>query len=326
MDVTRHEFEDLVGAFALDAIEPDEAIGMEAFLAGHPELEREVERLRAAAAWIGAAGALQPPVDVRARLLASARFEPASPLDAYLTETERLGDLVASLSDPEFDLRTHNGLTIRELVAHVAAIDAAFADEMVRPTRPYIGADEVAEITARAAPEIVGFSRHQVEALWRDRRDALAAVARTVPAEQHAAGYTASDVLVIRAFEAWTHADDIGAAVGRRLPAPSAPVVRTMTELAMRSMPLALAVTDRAHRGRTARFVLTGPGGGEWLVPCAPGDTAGPTADVEIRVSAVDWCRRFADRMARDELAYEVAGDAGLARDLVDAAPAFAGL
>ncbi len=45
-----------------------------------------------------------------------------------------------------------------------------------------------------------------------------------------------------------------------------------------------------------------------------------------VRVSVVDWCRRFADRIAPDALAVTVEGDARLARDLVAAAAAFAGL
>ena len=44
------------------------------------------------------------------------------------------------------------------------------------------------------------------------------------------------------------------------------------------------------------------------------------------RVPAVDFCRRFADRLAADEVPVEIEGDSELARALVDAAPAFAGL
>jgi len=43
-------------------------------------------------------------------------------------------------------------------------------------------------------------------------------------------------------------------------------------------------------------------------------------------VPAVEFCRRFADRLAADEVPMEIEGDAELARALVDAAPAFAGL
>jgi hypothetical protein len=40
----------------------------------------------------------------------------------------------------------------------------------------------------------------------------------------------------------------------------------------------------------------------------------------------VDWCRRFADRLDPDVVPIEVDGDAELAKELVRAADAFAGL
>ena len=44
MDVTRSEFQDLVGAYALDACEPEEAAALDAYVAahvaGHVVLER----------------------------------------------------------------------------------------------------------------------------------------------------------------------------------------------------------------------------------------------------------------------------------------------
>ena len=45
-----------------------------------------------------------------------------------------------------------------------------------------------------------------------------------------------------------------------------------------------------------------------------------------VRASVVDWCRRFADRVEPAEVAMEIDGDETLARDLVGAANAFAGL
>jgi len=99
-----------------------------------------------------------------------------------------------------------------------------------------------------------------------------------------------------------------------------------MAELAMRSLPLALSVRGSARPGLTARIVLEGGGGGEWTVACAPGETPSADADVVVRASVVDWCRRFADRIEPDELVMSVDGDADLALELVSAANAFAGL
>ena len=53
MDLTPEAFEDLIGAYALDACEPDEVAAIDAYVAAHPEAAAEVERLREAAAALG---------------------------------------------------------------------------------------------------------------------------------------------------------------------------------------------------------------------------------------------------------------------------------
>ena len=40
-----------------------------------------------------------------------------------------------------------------------------------------------------------------------------------------------------------------------------------MSELASRILPVALALRGAERPGKTARLVLTGDGGGDWLVP-----------------------------------------------------------
>ena len=55
------EVAELLGAYALDACEPEEAEAIEAVLARRPDLAREADRLSRAAAWIGATEAIEPP-------------------------------------------------------------------------------------------------------------------------------------------------------------------------------------------------------------------------------------------------------------------------
>ena len=102
--------------------------------------------------------------------------------------------------------------------------------------------------------------------------------------------------------------------------------MRTMAELAVQTLPLALAARGYECAGRTARVVLTGPGGGDWTIVCTASETAARIPDVVLRAPVVEFCRRFADRLVVDEVPFEVDGDADLGRALVDAAPAFAGL
>ena len=85
MDVTRHEFQDLVGAYALDACDPAEAAAMDAYIAEHADAAAEAERLRDVAAWLGAAGALHPPVALRDRLFAAAAPSASRPCSTRST-------------------------------------------------------------------------------------------------------------------------------------------------------------------------------------------------------------------------------------------------
>ena len=52
--------------------------------------------------------------------------------------------------------------------------------------------------------------------------------------------------------------------------------MRTMAELAVQTLPLALAAKGYDGAGRTARVVLTGPGGGDWTIACAAIRDGGP--------------------------------------------------
>ena len=152
------------------------------------------------------------------------------------------------------------------------------------------------------------------------------ALGGTLDEEHRLAGYHRDDTLVIRAFETWTHNDDIRRALGRDEAVPAPAVVRAMSELAMRSLPLAMAVAGTAQPERTARMVLTGPGGGEWTIACGPGEVTGTDPEVVVMTPAIDFCRRFADRIEPDDLPLQVEGDARLARELVTSANVFAGM
>jgi uncharacterized protein (TIGR03083 family) len=332
MDVTRNEFEDLVGAYALDAVEPDEAAAIDAFIADHADAAGEAERLRGAAAWLGAVGALNPPVALRDRLLSAMadRPDPLPPVDALRRETDRFEALLDTVEPGDLAVSTYNGLSVRDLVAHIAIVDEAFVGEAPGPgatsTWSFIGADAVAQMTDAQLPEFADWSFEQILDRWRSARRALLDLDAQLPSDARVGGYSLKSVLVIRAFETWTHYHDIAAVLGRTEEPASAPVIRTMAELAVQTLPLALAAKGYDFSGRTARVVLTGPGGGDWTIACSPSETAGNVPDVVLRAPILEFCRRFADRLPVDDVPFEIDGDADLGRALVDAAPAFAGL
>ena len=328
MDVTRREFQELVGAYALDACEPDEAVAIDAYVAANPDAAAEVERLRDAAAWLGAVGALNPPPTLRDRLLAVAneRVDALAPGDALRRETARFEALIDSLTTADLEAVTYNGLTVRELVAHVAIVDEAFVADALGAADSFIGSDAVEQLTGEQLPAIAGWSFAQICERFRAARRALLDLETELPAKARVGGYSLPSSLVIRTFETWTHFDDILAALGRAEQPIEAPVMRTMAELAVQTLPMALAARGYEFPGRTARIVMTGAGGGDWTIGAAVGEAAGPVPHAVLRVPIVEFCRRFADRLAVDEVPFEIEGDRDLARALVDAAPAFAGL
>ena len=333
MDVTRSEFQDLVGAYALDACDSEEAAAIDLYIAEHADAAAEAERLRDAAAWLGAVGALNPPVDLRDRLLVAAaeRPDPLPPVDALRRESDRFDALLGSLGPADLDVTTYNGLSVRDLVAHVAIVDEAFvaeasAREGGTSTWPFIGADAVSQMTEAQLPETAGWSFEQIRDRYRRARRALVDLDSKLDADARFGGYSLKSVLVIRAFETWTHHHDITSVLGRVEAPVEAPVLRTMTELAIETLPIALSARGYEYPGRTARIVLSGPGGGDWTIACTAHESAGAVPDVVLRAPVVEFCRRFADRLSVDAVPCEIDGDADLGRALLDAAPAFAGL
>jgi uncharacterized protein (TIGR03083 family) len=326
--MSHESFEDLIGAYALDACDEDEVAAVEAYVAEHPEANASVERLRAAAAWLGASGPLMPPPDLRANVLERANaIEPASGVDAYTELTDAFEQELRDLPRDAIETVTHNGLTIRQLVAHLTAIDAVFMDELL-PTasgRPFIDANTVVEITDDALAEVGDVSFDDIFREWKVTRGKLRDAANAAP-DQNVMGYSTDDALVIRAFETWTHLDDVRRIAGRPGFVPAASVLRAMGDLSVRVVPYALAVHGRSRPGESVKIVLTGPGGRAWHVPLAPGEVPQGGPATVMTVDIVDWCARFADRMAPEALTVQVEGDRAVADDVVLSAPAFAGL
>ena len=118
-------------------------------------------------------------------------------------------------------------------------------------------------------------------------------------------------LLVARAFELWTHDNDIRRVAGRPATMPDPPTLALMTRLAARLLPDAAARTG-----------LTGPGGGSWDIAVG----AGPPDPVSIRIvaDAVGFCRLVANRAAPADLDLHVTGDPGRAAGVLAAASALA--
>jgi uncharacterized protein (TIGR03083 family) len=327
--------DELLGAYALDAVEPDEAAAVEEYAERTPHAADELARLRNAAAAIGATEALAPPPELFTSMLTAARVRRSTHTDddpflgTYLSEMARFDALVDSLPDDAYDVLTFNGLTVQELVIHLAAMDSAVAAATNRPTAPDVKADSIEARTAAFIDRYRDQPLRDVRKLWQDSVDAVAQWAEDAPAGKRVRlfglPFARDSILVARSFETWTHADDIRRAIGRRLSVPPAPVLHRMADLSVMIVPASLEMVEHAHRGKTARVVLTGDGGGDWLIPLGFSE-ASATPDVVLTADVVAWCRCASERLAPDALPREVEGDPALADDLVAASSAFATL
>jgi hypothetical protein len=116
---------------------------------------------------------------------------------------------------------------------------------------------------------------------------------------------------------------DIALATGRPMPMLDDERMALMSEQLMGVVPLALAYRRTTVPGRTARFVLTGPAGGSYTVPLAPGEAVGEP-DVVVIAAAFDLCRVAARRLDPDALGATIEGDGQLAEVVLAGIDAFA--
>ena len=143
----------------------------------------------------------------------------------YRTETDRFEALVPTLASDDLAAMTTNGLSVRDLVIHLAAMECMVAAGLGAPVTSL---DAGRDVEAGTAVFVEAFALQpidEVTTVWR------AAVARI-------AGWARQDaktgllpwlgiqvsretLLVSRAFETWIHADDIRRATGRALEPPS---------------------------------------------------------------------------------------------------------
>jgi uncharacterized protein (TIGR03083 family) len=332
------EVVDLLGAYALDACEPDEAAAIDAHVAGCAECAAEAARLRSAAGWLGALEVQPPPSSLRSAVLdvALARREPFRPLPSVLTlyteVADALDELAQSLTPHDWDaVGTTYGWTCHQWVAHLlAGVSLVNRSLGITDVEDPAGGvldwerrtDTVLATEAEASPV-------DTLARWRLHADALRRrLAAMSPADLDATiefmgwAQPAGEAVTIHAFETWVHTDDIRRAIARSPEAPSTGSLGIMSDLAVHLLSVAMRAEGARHR---ARVVLTGAGGGEWTIPL--GDApAGDDAPVSVTVTAevVDFCTLIGGRLDPHDLDRRVDGDDILAESLLQTAASFA--
>jgi uncharacterized protein (TIGR03083 family) len=347
---TGPSLEDLA-VYALDAHEPDEAQAIAAYLAEAPGAAGWERALRDAAGEYGAAATVEsePPGDLRERVLAAAVagrvpspvVAGASPIDVHRTELSRMVMLLADLRPDEWarpvDPPEFAGWTVHDVAAHLVANESLLAEHLEVPV-PGVTETEQDNLGRTAAAQ----ARH------RDLPPGAAAgelelAAEAVDTEVQARGEARLGervewwdgpmalwaALLIRAFEAWTHADDVRRATGRPMVAPPDPSLLTMSFAACGFVPSLLAARELVHPGRWVRFRFDDLGPeAVWDVDLGTIGGIRPAGEVEvdteIAMSGVAFCRSVSNRPPGGSHDYTATGDSALAAAVIDALPALA--
>lgn len=344
MTMNRTQLEESLEAYALDLLDKPAVAAVEEALVEHPDLVDRVAAIRETLVALAYEdGAVSPP-PVRDSVLAAAlesrgsgypidRVLPAAALDCYSAAANDLAAVLDTLGDDEWQAPTVYAVPVIELIQHLSGVDALLAARL-RGERELDDAsvshvtfrDDGADVTD--PPSVVDRWRRHSEMVV-EAAAGLSTAAWEREIDFFGLRASADAVLVARAFELWTHTEDICRATDRALRPPPTPVLRTMADAAVNLLGHLISTSD-AHRRKTLRITLTGAGGGSWLASLdRPADSGivdpTHTADATIVADVVDFCRLCADRMRPpNQLRSQRLGDRALADDVVRLAPMLA--
>jgi uncharacterized protein (TIGR03083 family) len=264
--------------------------------------------------------AVAPPPDLRARILDASRRDRApgrpapdvpdiSPVEAFSRSGHAFFVTLSELDDEQWRRPVLRDLDVQGLVGHLTGVE----EDMQRGLDgdPEVAqADHVAS-TQPAALRQAGRPPAQTQAEW--GQAAQLTLARVSDAGDLDAVVPVYGLplplgmwLVVRAFELWTHENDIRRAAGLPASIPDPATLRLMTDLVAGVLPLATAGAG-VEGAISLRLVLTGPGGGTWDVPV--GGPAPDAMSMRIVTDAVGFCRLAANRAAPADLDLDLAGD-----------------
>jgi len=275
--------------------------------------------------------ATSPPASIRTRLLEHAAAaprvlaEPLLPGELYESRVEALRSLLADLDGDDWRcVASPYEWSVHGLLAHLLVIERYSAALLGIGEMP---AGDVNDHLALGgdviAAELTGSPLDTVQH-WSQAAQVIIDHVRSVqydphaPMSMHGWPFSASSGLVARAFELWTHADDICRATGRVSRPASARELRTMSSFSVSTLPFLLPSVDPELAMAPTRVVLTGPGGGTF-------DIGGHGERAALVVTdIVDYCRVVARRIEPGELDRTVEGDTRLVAGLLEASRAFA--
>ncbi|WP_131746707.1 maleylpyruvate isomerase family mycothiol-dependent enzyme [Frankia sp. Cppng1_Ct_nod] len=349
--------DDILGAYLLGAVDPDETIIVETHLGRCVQCSATAETL--GLGLVGLAGA--PPATAAfpddpargAELTGAARMEavmaaalarrPAMPpvseiADVYVTQVAAIDRLLAELTADDWALPVVNGWNPRELVAHLAATDGLVAAGIGLPVDPPVRSTDLDERTAAVHAYQHDWS---AERTWRAWHDAASRIAERLgqaarsgaapPATADKRTARLYDYLTARAFETWIHGRDIAERVGLAMPLPPADHLHRMADSAIRMLnPLLRAALPPTSTDVTVLVTLSGAGGGRWHVTpevarTIPGTGDDPAVSARLSADIVDFCLLVADRTRAQDVNVRLAGDTDVGWAMLGLAPSLSG-
>jgi uncharacterized protein (TIGR03083 family) len=249
-----------------------------------------------------------------------------SAVEAFGRAADAFLGLLSALPADAWRTPVIRDLDVQGLVGHLAGVEqdvqrALAGDPDVACADHIASTQEVAVQQAGRAPE-------DTRRLWRGAAERTADQVRGADldavVQMHGMQLPLGSLLVVRAFELWTHENDIRRVVGLPASVPDPATLRLMTDLAVRLLPV--GVTRVAGEGPPfdVHLVLTGPGGGTWDVVLGERATPEGVPEVAIVADAVAFCRLVADRIGPADLAAHVTGATALASTVLSGAAALA--
>jgi uncharacterized protein (TIGR03083 family) len=249
---------------------------------------------------------------------------PISPVEAYSRAADAFHGLLCALPDEAWRRHVLRDLDVQRLVGHLTGVEHDVQRAMA-------GDPEVADAnhitsTQAAADRQGGRAVTATRTEWRAAADRTLELAGSAPdltaeAAMHRMRVTLGALLVVRAFELWTHENDIRRAVSLPESVPDVATLRLMTDLAARVLPAAATRTGMVGLVEV-HLVLTGEGGGTWDLTVGDGGTG--HAAVSIVTDAVGFCRLVANRATPADLELHITGDPAWAASVLTAASALA--
>lgn len=308
---TDHEaVRELLGAWAVGALMPGDERTVAPHLADCDPCAAEATRLRTTVRHLdGPPYAEEHAPTGRARVLDLAlRTRPAALRTAphaapYAAAVAGLQALLGELgAHGPWATPVVHGWNVHDTVAHLLAADEPLAVRLgLREPGPFDGVDGTPWRVTWAARTEEALARErtrtpsQTLASWQSQATALLASPEAHDPELAGRATTLmgarlplTDHFLVRAFEAWVHADDIGRALDIPVPPPRAPHLWQLVRLAVRTLELALGA-----KAPDVALTVAGQGGEmSWVL----GSGAEPVS-AELVLDPVDFCLLMGGRV-----------------------------